>query len=120
LSKHKNFTAWVIAKLVEQNHEHTLLSIFTIPFSKSRRAIALFCKLNDTQKTPDKVPSTVHNLLTSTKRLQEVLRLWSVEQASEGDVSDTYVQIGNEFNLTISAFAEHQIDLRYAPTFLGS
>jgi hypothetical protein len=63
------------------------------------------------------VPGTVQNLLISTKRLQEVLRLWSVEQASEGDVSDMYVQIGNELNLTISAFAEHQIDLRYASTF---
>jgi hypothetical protein len=65
------------------------------------------------QKNPDQVPSTVQKLLISTQRLQEVLRLWSVGQASEGDVSDTYVQIGNELNLTISAFAQHQIDLRY-------
>ena len=59
------------------------------------------------------MPSTVKNLLLSTQRLQEVLRLWSVKQATEGDVSDMYVQIGNELNLTISAFAQHQIDLRY-------
>ncbi|KAF8159902.1 hypothetical protein B0H34DRAFT_705284 [Crassisporium funariophilum] len=61
--------------------------------------------------TPDDVPTAVHNLLSSTKRLQEVLRLWSLDQATEGDVSDLYVQIGNEFNVTISAFAYHQIDL---------
>lgn len=36
-------------------------------------------------------------------------------QATEGDVSDLYVQIGHELNLTIGAFAQHHIDLRYAP-----
>ncbi|KAF8817093.1 WD40 repeat-like protein [Phlegmacium glaucopus] len=65
----------------------------------------------DSSKNPDEVPSTVQNLLLSTKRLQEVLHLWSVEQATEGDVSDVYVKIGNELNLTISAFAQHQIDM---------
>ena len=58
------------------------------------------------------MPTTVQNLLISTQRLQEVLHRWSVGQATEGDVSDTYVQIGNGLNLTISAFAQHQIDLR--------
>ena len=48
----------------------------------------------------------------STKRLQEVLKLWSVEQATEEEVSNVYVQIGHEFNVTISAFAYHQIELR--------
>lgn len=76
--------------------------------------------LKGSQKNPDKVPTAVQNLLISTKRLQEVLRLWSVEQASEGDVSDMYVQIGNEFNLTVSAFAEHQIDMRYVRHFSRS
>ncbi|KAF8963359.1 hypothetical protein BDZ97DRAFT_1758627 [Flammula alnicola] len=60
---------------------------------------------------PGDVPTAVHNLLTSTKRLQEVLKLWSVDKATEGDVSDLYVQIGHEFNVTISAFAYHHIDL---------
>ncbi|KAF8799217.1 hypothetical protein BYT27DRAFT_7150003 [Phlegmacium glaucopus] len=62
-------------------------------------------------RSPDEVPSTVQNLLLSTKRLQEVLRLWSVEQATEGDVSDVYVKIGTELNLTINAFAQHKIDM---------
>ena len=44
--------------------------------------------------------------------MQEVLRHWSKEQASEGDVSDVYVQIGHEFNAVIAAFAFHSIDLR--------
>lgn len=42
-----------------------------------------------------------------------MLRLWSVKRATDGDVSDLYVQIGNDLNLTIGAFAQHQIDLRY-------
>ena len=76
--------------------------------------VKTFSSLRDlTQKNSDQVPSTVQNLLISTQRLQDVLRLWSVGQASEGDVSDMYVQIGNNLNLTISAFAQHQIDLRY-------
>ena len=63
-------------------------------------------------KPLDEVPSTVQNLLLSTKSLQDVLRLWSVQQATESDVSDLYVKIGNELNLTINAFAQHKIDLR--------
>jgi len=58
-------------------------------------------------------------LLVSTQRLQEVLRLWSVGQASEGDVSDMYVQIGNQLNLTISAFEQHQIDLSDVNSIAG-
>ncbi|KJA18071.1 hypothetical protein HYPSUDRAFT_45654 [Hypholoma sublateritium FD-334 SS-4] len=57
------------------------------------------------------VPRAVHSLLSSTKRLQEVLRLWSTEKATESDVSDLYVQIGHEFNATITAFSQHRIDL---------
>ena len=97
-------------------HEHTPLTY--IPALISKFNVGAIYKnrsslKNVTQRNPDQVPSTVQKLLTSTQRLQEVLRLWSVGQASEGDVSDTYVQIGNELNLTISAFAQHQIDMRY-------
>jgi hypothetical protein len=66
------------------------------------------------QAVPGDVPTAVHNLLASTKRLQEVLKLWSADQATEDEVSDLYVKIGHEFNATISAFAYHQIDLRCA------
>ncbi|PPQ76741.1 hypothetical protein CVT26_004462 [Gymnopilus dilepis] len=64
-----------------------------------------------TLSNPGDVSSAVRNLLMSTKRLQEVLKLWSVEQATEEEVSNVYVQIGHEFNVTISAFAYHQIEL---------
>ncbi|KDQ51072.1 hypothetical protein JAAARDRAFT_140943, partial [Jaapia argillacea MUCL 33604] len=57
------------------------------------------------------VPTAVQNLLQSTKRLQDVLRQWSVAQASESQVSDVYVLVGNEFNTTITAFARHNIDM---------
>lgn len=57
------------------------------------------------------VPSTVHNLLASTKSLQEILKDWSVGRADDGQVSDVYVQIGTDFNAIITAFAYHQIDL---------
>ncbi|KAH6906355.1 hypothetical protein BKA70DRAFT_406614 [Coprinopsis sp. MPI-PUGE-AT-0042] len=57
------------------------------------------------------VPTSVHNLLASTKRLQSVLKDWSHSRASVSEVSDVYVQIGTEFNTVIHAFAYHQIDL---------
>ncbi|PPQ85236.1 hypothetical protein CVT25_010009 [Psilocybe cyanescens] len=60
---------------------------------------------------PGDVSTAVKDLLTSTKRLQDMLKLWSTQQATEGDVSDLYVQIGHEFNVTITAFAYHHIDL---------
>ncbi|RDB15933.1 hypothetical protein Hypma_003595 [Hypsizygus marmoreus] len=64
-----------------------------------------------TQRSQGDVPGSVRNLLLSTKRLQEKLGLWSVGQATEGQVSDAYVQIGTDLNATIRAFAYHNIDL---------
>ena len=58
------------------------------------------------------VPTAVRQLLDSTKQLQEMLKLWGQEQISENEISNLYVQIGHEFNATISAFAYHRIDLR--------
>jgi hypothetical protein len=55
--------------------------------------------------------ASVRRLLQATRSLQEKLRLWALEKASEADVSDAYVQIGNEFNATIAAFAEFEVDL---------
>ncbi|EDR05178.1 uncharacterized protein LACBIDRAFT_303602 [Laccaria bicolor S238N-H82] len=68
---------------------------------------------NGNQKSlaPGDVPTLVHNLLSSTKQLQEMLRQWSLNQATESQVSDVYVQVGTEFNAIIGAFAYHQIDL---------
>ncbi|KAF5383805.1 hypothetical protein D9615_003810 [Tricholomella constricta] len=75
--------------------------------SHTQRPIISIC----TQRDQADVPGSVRNLLLSTKRLQELLKQWSVGQATEGQVSDAYVQIGTDFNTTIRAFAYHQIDL---------
>ncbi|KAJ7583375.1 hypothetical protein C8J56DRAFT_791227 [Mycena floridula] len=64
-----------------------------------------------TQRVPGDVPGAVHALLLATKQLQELLRLWSVKQASETDVSDCYVQLGTQFNTTVHAFSYHKIDV---------
>ncbi|KAF5372240.1 hypothetical protein D9758_005065 [Tetrapyrgos nigripes] len=64
-----------------------------------------------TQRAAGDVPSTVRNLLLSTKELQDTLRRWSVNQATETQVSDVFVQIGTDFNATIHAFAYHRIEL---------
>jgi hypothetical protein len=64
---------------------------------------------------PLDVPSAVQALLLSTKKLHEVLERWSTARASDGDVSDVYVQIGHDFNAVIAAFAHYSIDLTYVP-----
>ncbi|KAF4611223.1 hypothetical protein D9613_006601 [Agrocybe pediades] len=57
------------------------------------------------------VSNAVRSLLTSTQKLQDALKLWSLEQTSEADVSDVYMQIGHQFNAVIDAFAYYQIEL---------
>ncbi|KAJ3903629.1 hypothetical protein F5879DRAFT_958902 [Lentinula edodes] len=62
-------------------------------------------------RTQGDVPSAVRNLLLSMKQLQDILKYWSVGQATEAQVSDVYVQIGTDFNATVNAFTYHKIDL---------
>lgn len=57
------------------------------------------------------VPRAVATLLQTTKRLQEMLELWSTYQANESQVSDVYVHVGTEFNATVTAFAYYSIDM---------
>ncbi|KAH0582501.1 Bud site selection protein 6 [Termitomyces sp. J132] len=57
------------------------------------------------------VSGSVRSLLLATKRLQELLKQWSTGQATETQISDAYVKIGEDFNTTIKAFAHYQIDL---------
>lgn len=84
------------------------LSLLPLVMATQRPTISI-C----TQKIQGDVPGTVRSLLLSAKQLQELLQLWSVKQATEGQVSDAYVKIGTDFNATVHAFAWHHIDLRY-------
>ena len=77
--------------------------------SSSLSAIILI----EPQRSVGDVPTAVKNLLLATKQLQVALRQWSIQQASETEVSDTYVTVGTEFNETVKAFAQHKIDLRF-------
>ncbi|KAK7687680.1 hypothetical protein QCA50_008896 [Cerrena zonata] len=61
--------------------------------------------------SPADVPTAVSTLLGLTKQLQEVLRLWSVHQATESQVSDAYILVGLQFNATVNAFARHNVDM---------
>jgi hypothetical protein len=67
-----------------------------------------------TQSSQGDVPSAVRSLLLSTKHLQELLKLWSLRQATEGQVSDAYVNIVSHYNTTVHAFACYHINLRCA------
>jgi len=61
--------------------------------------------------SPSDVPTAVSTLLGLTKQLQETLRLWSIRQASETQVSDAYILVGMQFNATVNAFARYHVDL---------
>ena len=50
-------------------------------------------------------------LLVAIKQLLEALTLWSTLKMSEGQVSDVYVRLGNDFNAAVGAFAGFNIDM---------
>lgn len=79
----------------------------------AQRPIITIC----TQRDQSDVPSSVRRLLLSTRSLQELLKQWSIKQATETQVSDAYVQIGEDFSTTVRAFARYQIDLRFVTAF---
>ncbi len=53
-------------------------------------------------------------LLVATKQLIETLTLWSRRQATETDVSDVYVKLGNEFNIARTCFERAGIEMAYS------
>ncbi|KAI0259363.1 actin interacting protein 3-domain-containing protein [Gloeopeniophorella convolvens] len=57
------------------------------------------------------VESAVTRLLVSIKQLLESLTNWSNSKASEEEVSDVYVRLGNDFNAAVAAFAYYDIDM---------
>ncbi|KAL4250489.1 hypothetical protein ABKN59_006966 [Abortiporus biennis] len=57
------------------------------------------------------VESAVTRLLVAIKQLLECLTQWSTQQASEAQVSDVYVRLGNDFNAAAAAFATFGIDM---------
>ena len=54
-------------------------------------------------------------LLVAIKQLLESLTNWSVGKMSENQVSDVYVQLGNDFNTCVTAFGAYDIDMRFDP-----
>jgi hypothetical protein len=59
------------------------------------------------------IESTVTKLLVATKQLLESLTRWARGEASEQDVSDIYVNLGNEFNVACRAFLSAGIEVAY-------
>ncbi|KAF8631926.1 hypothetical protein AX15_002179 [Amanita polypyramis BW_CC] len=57
------------------------------------------------------VESAVTRLLVSIKQLLESLTQWSQLKCDEMQVSDVYVQLGNDFNAAVTAFAAYNIDM---------
>ncbi|KAI0689510.1 hypothetical protein BC835DRAFT_252399 [Cytidiella melzeri] len=62
--------------------------------------------------SPSDVPTAVATLLGLTKQLQDVLRLWSEQQATEAQVSDAFVLVAMQFNATVNAFTRHHVDMK--------
>jgi len=57
------------------------------------------------------VESAVTCLTDSIKELLESLTQWGQLQVDETEVSDVYVQFGDDFNATVTAFAAFNIDM---------
>lgn len=85
------------------------LSENVMPITLSRQLHILLIML---QQPP--VDSTVTRLLVAIKQLLESFQLWSTGAMSDVDVSNVYVQLGNEFNSAVAAFNAYHIDMRYA------
>ena len=63
------------------------------------------------------VESAVTRLLVSIKALLESLTKWSEGKMSDTDVSDMYVQLGNDFNAAVAAFAAFGVEMKLVPLF---
>ncbi|KAL0570702.1 Bud site selection protein 6 [Marasmius crinis-equi] len=61
--------------------------------------------------TSPAVESAVTRLLVSIKKLLEALTEWSNLKVDESQVSDVYVQLGNNFNAAVAAFGAFNIDM---------
>ncbi|CAD6892018.1 unnamed protein product [Tilletia laevis] len=92
-----------------------------------RRSSAASNSTSDTQSAPGRwstsqMESSVTRLLVATKQLLEALTRWSLRnRCTEGDVSDIYVRLGNDFNSAKLAFQSYGIsmdDLASVPTDL--
>jgi hypothetical protein len=57
------------------------------------------------------IESSVTRLLVATKHLLESLTQWAKGSASETDISDSYVQLGNEFKVACRAFSNAGVDV---------
>ncbi|KAK7207798.1 actin interacting protein 3-domain-containing protein [Myxozyma melibiosi] len=63
------------------------------------------------QNSINTIESSVTKLLVATKKLLECLKQWAAGDCTEKDVSDVYVSLGNEFNITSRAFVRIGIDV---------
>ncbi len=72
-----------------------------------------FAVTNETVQQLNTIDSSVTHLLVATKRLLESLTRWAKREASDSDVSDAYVQLGNEFKMACRAFTNAGVEVRY-------
>ncbi|KAK9455894.1 actin interacting protein 3-domain-containing protein [Dipodascopsis uninucleata] len=63
------------------------------------------------QASMSTIESSVTKLLIATKQLLSTLGQWAHGETSEKEVSDVYVSLGNEFNITTRAFQRIGIDV---------
>jgi hypothetical protein len=61
----------------------------------------------------------VTRLLVAIKELLDVLNQWAVLKATEDQVSDVYVRLGNGLNDAVGAFAAYRIEMSYVPLESG-
>lgn len=55
--------------------------------------------------------TSVTRLLVATRQLLEALTEWSKGNASDEQVSDVYVKLGNDFNTAVTSFSSFGISM---------
>ncbi|CCH62087.1 hypothetical protein TBLA_0G01410 [Henningerozyma blattae CBS 6284] len=68
-------------------------------------------KSSSSTRTTSSIESMVTKLLMSTKQLLQTLTQWSKNRADEQEVSDVYVQLGNDFKVVSKYFQHAGIDV---------
>lgn len=80
-------------------------------FVFSRVKPLLKCKMNIRRLSLSTIETCVTRLLVSTKHLLESLTHWARRDATDKEVSDAYVRLGNDFRAATRAFSNAGVDI---------
>ena len=113
-TNNRSNTPPVSASSSNGSYRHTSRNVSSHPRSRSHpHSSSSSSSPSSSHKEMNNIESSVTRLLIATKQLIETLTEWSFRRATEIDVSDVYVSLGNEFNVARTCFERVGIDMTY-------